>query len=215
VNHTTVWINDRTFCQVPQDPHFFNDPYSLYRDLHERGGPVFWQDYGFWCLTEFEAVNAALKDKRFARLPPPGTPTQASPLHLKDFQQVEAHSLLQLEPPLHTRLRKRVNRAFVARQIESMAPEIEALVNDCIDQFIDDRSCDLLSALATPVPVTVIARLLGVPDALRDDLLRWSHDMIKVYTMTQSVDDEITANKSAREFQQCLIDLIKDRSTMC
>jgi len=211
VNQTTVWVSDRAFSQSPTDKSFVNDPYSLYQDLHARGGPVFWEDYGFWCLTEFEAVDAALKDRRFARLPPPGMESPGLPAHLVDFQDLEAHSLLQLEPPLHTRLRKRVNRAFVARHIESMADEIEALVNECIDQFIDERSTNLLTGLATPVPVRVIAKLLGVPLEHCDDLLRWSHAMVKVYTMTQTREDEITANQAAIEYRACLLGLIHER----
>ena len=211
MNHTTDWIDERTFCQPPHDLTFFNNPYSLYKTLHERGGPVFWKDYGFWCLTEFNAVNAALKDQRFARLPPPCIKIPDSPAHMQDFAQVERHSLLQLEPPSHTRLRKRVTRAFVARQIDAMADSIESLVNVHIDQFIDQRQCDLLTALATPVPVTVIAQLLGVPLEFKDQLLRWSHDMVRVYTMTQSHSHEITANNSAAEFRECLLRLIQQK----
>jgi len=211
VNHNTDWINERTFCQPPHAPAFYNDPYSLYRELHKRGGPVFWQDYGMWCLAGFDAVNAALKDRRFARLPPTGTEPTKAANHMGNFTQVEAHSLLQLEPPDHTRLRKRVNRAFVARQIEAMAPQIEQQVNACIDEFIDDRSCDLLKALATPVPVAVIAQLLGVPLARQNDLLRWSHDMVKVYTLTQSRADELAANQSAGEFRDYLLKLIHQK----
>jgi len=211
VNHSTDWINEHAFCQPPHDPVFYNDPYFLYKELHKRGGPVYWQDYKMWCLTGFDAVNAALKDCRFARLPPAGTAISDAKSHMLDFARVEAHSLLQLEPPDHTRLRKRVNRAFVARQIEAMAPQIEQLVNSCIDQFIDDRQCDLLTSLATPVPVAVIAQLLGVPAKLKDELLRWSHDMVKVYTLTQSHSDELTANQSALEFRDCLLALIHEK----
>jgi len=211
VNYTTDWINDHTFNQAPNDPAFYNDPYTLYRELHTRQGPIFWQNYDFWCLAGFDAVNATLKDRRFARLPPPGTPRTTPPKHLEQFHLVEQHSLLQLEPPEHTRLRKRVNRAFVARQIDSMASDIEALVNNCIDRFIDDRECNLLTSLATPVPVTVIAKLLGVPEHYQEDLLGWSHAMVKVYTMTQNHSDELLANKSAAEFHHCLVELIKQR----
>ena len=211
MNHSTDWIDEHSFCQPPHDPAFYNNPYLLYKSLHERGGPVFWHDYGFWCLTEFNAVNSALKDPRFARLPPPGPSIPKIAPHLQDFGQVERHSLLQLEPPDHTRLRQRVNRAFVARQIDAMANGIEALVNECIDQFIDTRQCDLLTELATPVPVTVIAQLLGVPLERKDDLLRWSHDMVKVYTLNQSHADEVSANNSAREFKHYLIELIQQK----
>ncbi len=229
MNHTTDWpteqpidwTSERSFRQSPHEPAFYNNPYSLYRQLHERRGPVFWHDYGFWCLIEFDAVASALKDRRFARLPPASalrhsefskTPTgESHAAHMQQFAQVERHSLLQLEPPVHTRLRKRINQAFVARQIETMAKPIEAMVNQCIDQFIDERACDLLTTLATPVPVTVIATLLGVPLDRRDDLLRWSHDMVKVYTLTQSYNDERLANQSAGEFSDCLLALIDEK----
>jgi len=99
VTNNTVWIDDRTFLQSTDDSQFYNDPYRLYQELHHRGGPVHWQNYGFWCLTAFDDVNTALKDKRFARLPPPGSPVVDTPKHLHDFYKLERHSLLQLEPP--------------------------------------------------------------------------------------------------------------------
>jgi len=84
-------------------------------------------------------------------------------------------------------------------------------VNERIDSFIDDRATDLLTTLATPVPVIVIARLLGVPESQCDDLLRWSHAMVKVYTMTQSDAEERIANTCAMQFKTCLLELIQQR----
>ena len=96
----------------------------------------------------------------FCFLPRPGCPAAPPASHLIDFADVEQHSLLQLEPPDHTRLRKRVNRAFVARQIDSMAPDIETLVNQCIEKldkriqvaFIDvDEAFDVYAYLKCTV----------------------------------------------------------------
>lgn len=206
-----AWIDQRRFKQNPRDPLFYQNPYSLYRELHERGGPVFWDDYGLWCLTGFEAVDQCLRDKRFARLPPQGQERKPFPPHLAAFAESEAYSLLALEPPQHTRLRKLVNRAFVSRQVEKMADEIERLAHQCIDRFEGDRKVELLAQYATPIPAIVIARLLGVPEAETDDLLRWSHAMVKVYTLTQSVDDEHAANDAAAEFITRLRALIKEK----
>lgn len=208
---TFSWIDQRRFTQNPRDPEFYQNPYALYRRLHEHGGPVYWEDYGMWCLTGFDAVDRCLRDKRFARLPPPGHERKVWPQHLSAFAESEAYSLLALEPPSHTRLRKLVNRAFVSRQVERMADEITQLAHQCIDQFESARSAELLSQYATPIPATVIARLLGVPESETADLLRWSHAMVKVYILTQSIDDEHQANAAASEFMQRLSDLIKEK----
>lgn len=204
-------LGQRRVKQAPKDKHFYSAPYSFYAQLHEIGGPIYWEEYGFWCLTEFDAVNDALRDAKFARLPPPGTKANTYASHLNDFADVEKHSLLALEPPQHTRIRKAVNQAFVNRRVSLMATEIEALANHLIDDFEACGEIDLLKAYATPLPVTVIARLLGVPDSERESLLGWSHAMVRVYTMTQTKEEEVAANKASAEFRELLIDLINER----
>ena len=206
-----AWIDQYRFRQNPREPSFYRDPYSVYQRLHQRGGPVFWEDYGMWCLTGFKEVDQCLRDKRFARLPPPGQERAPYPSHLASFAETEQFSLLALEPPQHTRLRKLVNRAFVTRQVEKMVDEIEQLAHQCIDRFEADQQAELLRQYATPIPAVVIARLLGVPESETGDLLRWSHAMVKVYTMTQSIDEEIEANKAASEFLQRLRELIIEK----
>lgn len=201
----------RHVSQDPKNVNFYNDPYAFYAQLHDIDGPVFWQQYNFWCLTEFEAVNNALKDSRFARLPPPESPLPTHPPHLKEFATVERHSLLALEPPQHTRIRKSVNQAFVNRRVAQMAGEIESLANTLIDGFVQNGEADLLSAYATPIPVTVIARLLGVPQSECGSLLKWSHAMVRVYTLTQSKQEELAANAASAEFQALLLSLIKQK----
>lgn len=216
-------LNHRLVSQDPKNVDFYNNPYAFYKQLHALDGPVFWQEYGFWCLSEFDSVNSALKDSRFARLPPAGTPAPQHPAHLADFDEVERHSLLALEPPRHTRIRKSVNQAFMNRRISQMANNIEALANQLIDTFefqerIDNQAdsanqyeIDLLSAYATPLPVTVIARLLGVPESECDSLLVWSHAMVRVYTLTQTKEEEIAANRASADFRDLLLSLIKQR----
>lgn len=194
--------------QDPRDPAFVQDPYSLYRQWHITGQPVFWKNYGFWCLPAFSMVNSVLRDRRFARLPPAGKELPPMPAHLADFQAAEKHSLLALEPPDHTRLRKRVNRAFLGRQINGMEGEIRQIARGCLDQFAAYSHCDLLKHYATPIPVKVITKLLGVPEEAGPDLVRWSHAMVRVYTMTQTRDDELAANQAAAEFQAYLATII-------
>ena len=202
---------ERVIRQDPRERAFFDDPWRLYRELHRRGGPLWWEAYGMWCLAGFDAVNGALRDRRFRRLPPEGHESAPWPAHLADFAAAEAHSLLALEPPAHTRLRKLVNRAFVSRQVRRMAPGIRALADACIDRIAADGSAELIEHWATPIPVTVIARLIGVPDEETGDLLDWSHAMVKVYTMTQTHEEELRANAAAKAFRERLVALIADK----
>lgn len=198
------WNDSHHFSLDPKNPEFYRDPYRAYRQMHERGGPVFWEEYGMWCLTGFDDVNRCLRDKRFARLPPAGHERTPYASHLADFAETEKYSLLALEAPEHTRLRRLVNRAFVSRQVDTMEQEITALTHACIDTFEADGSAELLSQFATPIPVTVIARLLGIPESSTTSLLEWSHAMVKVYTMTQSHQDELDANQASVEFIEFL-----------
>src|SRR5271166_6672640 len=89
--------------------------------------------------------------------------------------------MLELEPPEHTRLRNLVNRAFVSRRIEALKPAIAALAHERIEAFERRGEADLIADFATPIPVAVIADLLGVPRAMAPQLLDWSHRMVAMY----------------------------------
>lgn len=204
-------IDNNTLDQDPREHQFVQDPYELYNRLHTSGAPVFWRTYGFWCLPSFSDVNAILRDRRFARRPPAGYENPVMPEHLRDFAASERHSLLALEPPQHTRLRKLVNQAFVNRQVNLMSEGIQSLADSCLSQVAKQNDFDLLEDYATPIPVTVITKLLGVPEAAGDQLIKWSHAMVRVYTMTQTHEEEIAANKAAEQFQQFLKDVLASK----
>lgn len=198
-----------TLNQDPREHAFVQNPYALYNRLHLSGEPVFWENYGFWCLPGFNDVNSALRNRQFARVPPPGYETAAMPAHLADFAASEKYSLLALEPPEHTRLRKLVNQAFLNRQVSRMSAGIRELADRCLDDVQTQGQFDLLEYYATPIPVTVITRLLGISEDAGQQLIAWSHAMVRVYTLTQSLDEEYRANQAAAEFQtflkECLV----------
>jgi len=193
---------NRTFQQNTQDSAFYNNPYSFYDQLSLVDGPIYWEEYKLWCLKDFDSVNSALRDPRFARLPPPDLPQPYYAKHLATFAKVEKYSLLALENPAHSRIRKSVNRAFANRRVQEMRVDIESIANSLVDQFKSNGSIELLSAYAEPLPVAVIANLLGVPKEFCPQLLSWSHAMVRVYTMTQTAEDEMLANSAAKEFQE-------------
>lgn len=198
-------LPESTIHQDPRQPEFVQNPYALYRRMHQLGGAVYWHDYGFWCLADHASINAVLRDRRFARLPPVGHEAAPWPDHLADFAAAEQFSLLSLEPPEHTRLRKRVNRAFVSRQVQRLAPMIAARANACIDTFATREQTDLLDSYASPIPVALIAQLLGVPEQAGAQLVAWSHAMVRVYTLTQTHAEEVAANRAASEFRDFLL----------
>ena len=168
----------QNFRQSATDPAFVQDPYAFYARARAASGQLFfWSDYRLPMAVGFEAVNTLLRDRRFGR--EPVTP-RACPPHLAPFYAVEAHSMLELDGPRHQRLRGLVLRAFTKRRIAGLAPEIAGLAHQLIDAF-PDRPFDLLPAFAQRIPILVICRLLGVPEAMADQLLAWSHDMVAMY----------------------------------
>ena len=164
--------------QSPTDPGFVQDPYPFYARARAAGHLVWWEEYGLPMATTHAAVNTLLRDRRFGR--EPVTPI-AYPAHLAPFYAVEAHSMLELEPPRHTRLRGLVLRAFTSRRIAALGPEIAALAHELATALPQGEAFDLLDAYCRPIPVIMIARLLGVPEAMAPDLLRWSAAMVQMY----------------------------------
>ncbi len=181
--------------QAPTEPGFVQDPYPFY-ERARAAGPFFrWADYNLTCTGNSAAVNAIFRDRRFGREPvePPVIPP-----HLAPFYAVEAHSMLELEPPRHTRLRNLVLRAFTSRRIAGLAPDITALATELVEAF-PDGNFDLLQAFAQPLPVRIIARLLGVPEEMAPDLLRWSNAMVGMYMAgrTRAMEDRAVAATEA------------------
>jgi len=123
----------------------------------------------------------------------------------------EPNSLLSLEPPEHTHLRKRVNGAFVSHRISKLEPRIREKANAAIDQFAQNPRTELLQHYATPIPLAVITELLGVPASAAEKLVAWSHAIVKVYTLTQSFEDELAANRAAAEFHTFMSSLIEHK----
>ncbi|HFC12605.1 MAG TPA: cytochrome P450 [Anaerolineae bacterium] len=189
----------------PRDPDFYLNPYPAYARL-QREAPIFyWQEFGTWAFVRHADVSAILRDRRFGRnithrvsRAQLGWPPERA--DLKPFLDVDRYSLLELEPPDHTRLRGLVQKAFMTRQIERLRPRIAALSHQLIDAMLEKGQCDLLTDFATPIPVQVIAEMLGVPVEMSQALLDWSHAMVGMYQMARSAEQERAAVQAAQEF---------------
>jgi cytochrome P450 len=200
----------------PRDPHFYNNPYPYYDALRALPQPFYWEDFNLWCFARWEDVNALFRDRRFGRqithlrtreeLGWPPIPDE-----LKPFYAVDDATMIQMEPPGHTRLRSLVQKAFMARQIENLRPRLQALCDQLVDDMLAQGEVDLITAYATPVPVIAIAEMLGVPADKKDDLLSWSHAMVAMYELGRTKQQEQRAVQATHEFYGYLADLVAAR----
>ena len=211
-----ITANTRSVDLDPRDTQFVQNPYPAYHAIR-AATPVFkWDQYGHWCCAAYADVNGLLRDRRFGRqilhvatreeLGWPETPE-----HLKPFYAFEQHSLLELEPPVHTRLRALVSRAFLSRQIERLRPEIANLCNRLAEQLDGKPEADLLTAYAIPIPVAVICDLLGAPIEMAQQFLSWSNDMVAMYQARRDRVIEDKAVAATLAFSSFMRDLIRER----
>jgi cytochrome P450 len=211
-------IDQQSVSLDPRDPEFVQDPYPFYAELRDHCPVFHWKELGHWCFAGYQDVSALLRDRRFGRQilhlatrEELGWPE--APAHLAPFHQFEEHSLLEIEPPVHTRLRGFINPSFLPRQIERLRPEVERLSNELIDQFAAQGSTDLIESFAEPVPVMVIARFLGVPDGMGPQILAWSHDMVAIYQARRDRNVEDRAVAATIAFSAYMRGLLAEHRT--
>ncbi len=195
--------------QSPTDDGFVQDPYPFYARAREQGDFFFWREYGRTCASTYRAVDGILRDRRWGREVPEEF-RESVPAHLRPFMDIEENSMLEIDPPRHTKLRGLVLRAFTPRRIEALAPEVEQLAGQ-LAAALGPGASELISAFGQRIPVIVIARLLGVPDAMADQLLAWSHDMVAMYQARRDRAVEERAAKASTEFATYVRDLAAER----
>ncbi|WP_171098722.1 cytochrome P450 [Ruegeria sp. HKCCD7255] len=199
----------KTIQQSPTETDFVQNPYPFYDRARQLGDLVYWTDYNMPAAVSHNAVQEVFRDRRFGTEKPKEL-EQPQPDHLTPWLTVEAHSLLEAEPPRHTRLRSLVLRAFTSRAIAGLSDDLETLCHSLIDQF-PDAPFDLLSAYCTQIPVITICRLLGVPEDRARDLLRWSHAMVAMYQAGRTKETEHAAARATQDFTAFLTGYIETR----
>ena len=165
-------VRERTRSGVALDPFspaLRADPYPVLREIRERD-PVHWMETARgWLITRYDDVSSLLRDPRSSADRSPMS-VDAAWRRGSGSQAWLENSLLGLDPPAHTRLRQLVNRAFTPRVVEPMRDRIEAITDELLDAAAGDGRMDVIADLAEPLPVRVIAELLGVPE---DDQARF------------------------------------------
>src|ERR687887_287390 len=200
----------------PSDPGFLEDPYPVLNRLRETAPVLYDESRERWFVTRHEDVRSCLRDKRFGRnfrhvtsaeeigVPPLDPRWQA-------FWATERWSLLWLEPPDHTRIRKLVAAAFTPRAVEALREPAGRLARELLQPFAESGELELLYDFAQPYSIAVICRMLGVPLDRHRDLLEWSHRMVKMYEFDVPVEAATAANQAAAEFQDYVRELIRER----
>jgi len=193
------------------DPGFLADPYPALDEFRERS-PIAWNESsGQWLVTRWADVHAALRDRRLGRVythrsthEQVGRP--APDPRWADFEASERWSLLNLEPPDHTRLRTLVAKVFTPTAVAGLRPSIETTAHAVLQPLLEAGTFDVITEYAQRYSVAVICDMLGVPRSETRHLLDWSHAIVKMYELTASDELRAAANRAAADF----IGLVKE-----
>jgi len=185
----------------PLDPSFRVDPYAQLHQLRALDPVHFVEEPGLWLLTRYADVVAAFRDPRLS-----AERFQLSLPEMRSSALISSLSTMMLlrDPPDHTRLRTLVSTAFTPRVVERLRPRIEALVDHLLTVVDVRRSFDLMQVLAAPLPVAVIAQLLGVPLEDHARFKRWSDDLILIADGSTALAGFPQAEQSAGALREYL-----------
>src|SRR5207302_2887943 len=169
-----------------------------------------------WFTGRHDDVRSCLRDKRLGRNFRQGMSSEeigVPPLdpRWQSFWDVERWSLLWIEPPDHTRLRKLVAAAFTPRSVESLREPAHDLARELLEPLAEAGEMELLYDYAQPYSIAVICRMLGVPLDRHRDLLDWSHRIVKMYEFDVPDEAATAANRAAAEFREYVHELIRER----
>jgi cytochrome P450 len=200
----------------PLSPEFQRNPYPFYDDIRAAEPIMFWPEGNMWLFTRYEDISTLLRDKRLGRtmdhvisreergIPP--VPEAEAP-----FYKLSEHSMFDKEPPDHTRLRSLVHKVFTPRRVENLRARIQAITHDLLDAVQAQGHMDILEDFAVPLPVTVIAELLGIPETDRHLLRPWSRDIVAMFELNHTDEQARRAVQAAVEFSDYLRTLAKER----
>jgi cytochrome P450 len=200
----------------PHDLGFIANPYPVYSRLREAGPIHYYAGTNQWIVPRYEDVNRLLRDRRFGRtyhhlatheeMGRPPEPEWHAP-----FWDLIRAGILDMEPPDHPRVRKLVSKAFTPRRVEELRPYVQGIMEGLVDRVAGSGEFDLIKEIAEPLPVTVIAELLGVPESDRHLLRPWSAEICRMYELNPTDEDARAAVAASEEFSAYLRELSRSR----
>lgn len=187
----------------PLSPAVQNNPYPYYTELRNKA-PVAWiEPMQAWAVSRYADVDFILRNPRLF------SSALWNETASGDLVTVpEAPGLLSMDPPDHTRMRKLANKGFTPRLIRMMEPRVQAIVQDLLQQFAGQTEIDLLPSLSVPLPIIVIAEMLGIELERRADFKRWSDALVQ--SLNRPTDETVRAeirqcNKEFRAYMEYMI----------
>ncbi|ALV34505.1 cytochrome P450 [Streptomyces sp. CdTB01] len=200
----------------PWDPAFLADPYPVYAELRAAGRVHYFEATDQWLVPHHADVSALLRERRLGRtylhrFGHEDFGRTAPPAEHEPFHTLNDHGMLDLEPPDHTRIRRLVSKAFTPRTVERLKPYVGDLAGKLVDRLVENGGGDLLTDVAEPLPVAVIAEMLGIPESDRAPLRPWSADICGMYELNPSEDTARKAVQASVEFSEYLRELIAER----
>ena len=194
----------------PFEPGFFDDPYRQYAALRKHD-PVHRSPLEVWVLFRYDDIVSVLRDSSLSVQVDNATPTARMQMFAEQAPEERergAHSILNVDPPDHTRLRRLVSKAFTPKMVHELRPRIQALVDDALGSMAARGKADLISDLAFPLPFTVISEMLGMPDGNRDEVRGWSHTLTKTLDPILSPEEVDAALVAASNMQAHVQDVL-------
>ena len=198
---------------TPSRQNWRADPYPFYRQLQERDPFHHSISQGGWVLSRYHSIEAVLKDRRFSsdirhwR----NWPSVRKIMHRVEPKETNLSytpSMLELDPPDHTRMRKLVSKAFTPRALEALRPRIEQIVADIVETAKHNDGMNVIEDLAYPLPVMVIAEMLGVPHEDRDQFRHWSDEAIRDIDAA-SLDDFRRARQAQGQLREYFAGIVE------
>ena len=183
------------------------DPYPAFADERRRG-PVAWDERSGSLLTfDHACASAVLRDRRLGRIWTDRQPAD----RFEPFNLLHRHQMMENEPPVHTRLRRLVTGAFNRGHVERLRPRVRELAGRLLDA-VDPAGFDVVGEFAEPLPVLVIAELLGVPTGLAPELRAWSQAIVRMYEVEPSEEAQDAAVRAATDFAGVIRELARSRA---
>ncbi len=196
------------------DSDFIKDPYPFMKDLREISPVVLDKTTDLQLVTRFDGVKNIQTSKNFSSSPPNDLEGSKSsiidPKEYEYFWKTEEFSLLNLEGQLHGDLRNLVAKAFSNRQVQELRPFMENKSSSLL-KSLKGEEFDLLKDYAQPYSISVIGKLLGVPEDMYEKFLDWSNKIVKMYDLKVSEKDSFAAENAAKEFYEYTLSLIAQK----
>ena len=203
----------------PFSAGFRANPYPIYDYLRAKNSIFRSLAGGNWVVTRYEDVKIILREHRVYSDDKPKIIQEKSQYLKNRGKNLDALAdasnkfLFYMDPPDHTRLRRLMSKAFSPIVIERMRPQIQTIVDECLDKALSRGELDVISELAGPLPVKVIARMLGVPSSdAQEQLHQWSQILSRILDSLISLEEYEALDKAILEFQQYFRQLISQRA---